>query len=365
MASRLTRRQFLNSAAAGAAGLGVFSAGGRFPRAFAAERLTAVTWGGPWFESTQKVAADFSESRDVQLAWELHQGGSQKIVTKIKAAWPTVQYDLIAAWDPVFQAMLREGWLEPVDDLPNLKDVPDTYITRNAQGQAVVVPMGVTVTCWGYRNDMVDKPVTSFKDLLEPRFKGLVCMRTPTSYSGLPYVGIALEFGGDEYNIEPAFDFLKELAKRGNIGRVAGSDTDAINSMTTGETAFGFGVGNVWDRIAKAQPITPLMRVPESNGLKGLIYKDGWVVLKGPRAELAKEFANFTVSPENATFICGALAAFPANSKATAGEQAQEWSYRPEELGTYAYAADFGHLSEQVSEWSRRFEQEVTPLLRG
>ena len=336
-----------------------------FNRAFAAQNLTAVTWGGPWFDSAKQVAADFSKEHDVDFAWELHQGGSQKIVGKVKATWPTVKYDMIAAWDPVFHAMIREGWLEPVDDLPNLKDIPEPYITRNPAGQAVTVPMSVTVTCWGYRKDMITEPVTSFKDLLEPRFKGLVCIRTPTSYSGLAYVGMALEFGGDEKNIEPAFDFIKELAKRGNIRRVAGSDVDSINSMTTGETAFGFGVGNVWERIAKAYPIEALMRVPTSKGLKGLIYRDGWVVLKGPRAALAKEFANFTVSAKNATTIAGALASFPANSKATAGEKAKIWSYQPDELDKYAYFADFGHLSQQVSAWSKRFEREITPLLKG
>ncbi len=363
MIGRLTRRDFFKSATAGMTGLGALGLASRFQRVLAADRLTVVTWGGPWFESSKVVAEQFTDIRDVQFAWELHQGGSQKIVTKIKAAWPTVQYDVVGAWDPVFHAMMREGWLEPLDDLPNLKDIPEAYLTRNAEGQAVVAPMGVTVTCWGYRKDMIEQPVTSFEDLLEPRFKGLVCMRTPTSYSGLPYVGIALEFGGDERNIDPAFDFLKELAKRGNIGRVAGSDTDSINSMTTGETAFGFGVADVWERIAAAHPIEVLMRVPESKGLKGLIYKDGWTVLKGPRAELAKEFANFTISPENATFIAGALSAFPANSKASASEKAQIWSYRPDELDAYAYVPDFGYLSEQVSGWSKRFEQEITPLL--
>jgi putative spermidine/putrescine transport system substrate-binding protein len=190
-------------------------------------------------------------------------------------------------------------------------------------------------------------------------------MRTPTSYSGLAYVGMALEFGGDEHNIDPAFDYLKELAERGNIGRVAGSDVDAINSMTTGETAFGFGVGNVWERIAEGVPIEVLMRVPGDTGFKGLPYKDGWVVLKGPKAELAKEFANYSIGPEANTAIAGALASAPTNSKATISEAARQWSYEPDELDRYTYFPDFGHLSEQVNDWSVRFEREITPLLRG
>lgn len=361
MEGRVTRRRFLKGLSVGA-GLGL----GGWPTrsARAAETLTIVTWGGPWFESAKQVAAKFTAARKVEVAWELHEGGAQKIVGKVKAAWPTVKYDLIAAWDPVFHAMMREDWLEPVDELPSLKDVPPRYLLRNARNQVTVAPMSVTVASWGYRKDMVDRPVTSFNDLLEPRFKGKVCMRNATSYSGLPFTSIALEFGGSERNIDPAFDFLKELARRGSIGRVAGSDIDAINSMTTGETSFGFGVGNVWERIAKAQPIHSLMRVPGAKGLKGLIYRDGWAVLKGPRAALAKEFANFSTSAENATIIAGALSAFPANAKAVPTERAKTWAYQPQELEQFAYFADFGHLSEQVSSWSARFEKEITPLLR-
>lgn len=330
----------------------------------AAETLTAVTWGGPWFEGAKQVAAKFSAARKVNIVWELHEGGAQKIVAKVKAAWPTVKYDLIAAWDPVFHAMMREDWLEAVDELPSLKDVPSRYLVRNARGHLVVAPMSVSVTSWGYRKDMVDKPVTSLKDLLDPRFKGKVCMRSATSYSGLPFTSMALEFGGSERNIDPAFEFLKELATKGSIGRVAGADIDAINSMTTGETSFGYGAGNVWERIAKAHPIEALMRVPGAKGLKGFIHRDGWVVLKGPRAALAKEFANFSTNAENASIIAGALAAFPANAKAVPTDRAKTWAYQPHELEQFAYFADFALLSEQVSSWSTRFEKEITPLLR-
>ena len=37
-----------------------------------------------------------------------------------------MNYNLISDWDPVFRAMIKEGWVEPVtlDEMPALKDIP-------------------------------------------------------------------------------------------------------------------------------------------------------------------------------------------------------------------------------------------------
>ena len=40
--------------------------------------------------------------------------------------------------------------------------------------------------------------------------------------------------------MEPGWELLKKLAKSGNIGRVAATETDFLNSMTTGETTVAF-----------------------------------------------------------------------------------------------------------------------------
>jgi putative spermidine/putrescine transport system substrate-binding protein len=362
MIQRLNRRRFIEASAIGAAGFIVPFASLR--GAAAAEALTLVTWGGPWHDAAKTLAEKFNTTKPTNFSWEFHQGGAIKILPKIKATWPAVKYDAVQAWAPVWLTMIEEGWLEPLDDLPNLRQVPEKFWTRDKSGRPVTAPTDVSNVFWGYRSDMVKKPIRGFKDLLDPSLKGLIMLRTPASYTGLHFVSMALEFGGSEKNIDPAFDFLKELAKTGNVGRVGGGDVEHINSATTGETAIGFGASTVWQKIAQAGPVEPLHKVEGSPGLKGFMYTQGWSILKGPRSDLAKEFANLWLAPENNAFYAAAIANGPTNEKAQLAPEVARYFYAPGEVEKYAYIPDFTVITAELDKWSRRFETEILPLIK-
>jgi spermidine/putrescine-binding protein len=358
----VSRRGFLKGMTAGTAAL-VAGAWGA-PPAEAAESLVAVTWGGAQVEASKALAQKFGSQRPTTFAWELHQGGAANILPKIRATWPVVKYDIVAAWDPVWHGMIQEDWLEPLGDLTNLKDVPERFWTKDRQGRPVTAPLNLAALMWGYRTDLVKKPIASMKDLLDPSLKGLIMLNAPVSYSALQIVSMALEFGGSERNLEPAFDFLKELARSGNVGRVGGGDIGHINSTTTGEIAVGFGASTNWQGIQKSTGVTLLNRVPTSTGLRGFHYTEGWSVLKGPKAVLAKEFANFCLSPENDEYYAAAIAAGPTNAKAKPSPELTRYFYKPEELERFAYFPDFPHISSQMQAIVKRFETEIVPLIR-
>lgn len=369
MTYRLTRRRFVEAMTASAGGLAAAGLASGLPgmrRALAARNLVVVTWGGPWIDSVKPFAKAFSEAHDVRFAWELHQGGSQNILAKIRATWPVVKYDLVSAWNPTFSGMITEDWLETVtvDDIPNLKDVPDHYIMKDAQGNGKIVPATTGSTFWGYRTDLVKKPITSFEDMLDPSLKGKVAIWDPTAWSSLPYISMALEYGGSEKNMDPGFEFLKRLAQTGNISRILNSDVDQTTTMTTGESAVSFGFSAAWTEASKSQPIKVLSRVPGSGGLKGFLYNEGWGILKGPNADLAKEFANFTISPENNEVHNEINSSLPTNTKAKPSAAAAPYVYAPEEFDKFAYIPDYGYVIEHVDGWAKRFETEVVPLIR-
>ncbi|OYX13475.1 MAG: hypothetical protein B7Z15_07125 [Rhizobiales bacterium 32-66-8] len=238
----LTRRSFLGSVAAGAA-LAV-PAGlvlpGR-PAHAAGERLVVVQWGAGWIEVSKKLIEPFQKETGDQIAWELHAGGAMAIVAKIRPQWPRVPYNVVSAWNPVFSAMDAEGWLDTitVDEVPNLKDIPDSFVQKNAKGQAISVPLSTAGAFWGYRTDLLDKPLENLDQLLEPRFKGKICVPFPVNLSGLLLVTLAIQRGGNERNVEPGWEFLKELAKRGNIGRVINNNSEFINAMSGGDLSVG------------------------------------------------------------------------------------------------------------------------------
>ena len=222
-----TRRSFLASSAALIAGASVSS------RAQAPVPLTGIDWGGPLIEATRKISA---ADKNVDITWELHSGGAGTVLPKIKAAWPNPKYDIVACWNPVYVTMINEEWLEPLspDELPNLRDVPREYLFTDKSGAIINVPRSLAGMFWGYRTDKAPVKVERIEQLFDSKLKGQICWPGPSINSNLQLLSLALSAGGNEQNMEPGWDLLKKLAKSGNIGRIAATETDFINSISTG-----------------------------------------------------------------------------------------------------------------------------------
>ena len=361
----LTRRSFLGSVAAGAA-LAV-PAGlvlpGR-PAHAAGERLVVVQWGAGWIEVSKKLIEPFQKETGDQIAWELHAGGAMAIVAKIRPQWPRVPYNVVSAWNPVFSAMDAEGWLDTitVDEVPNLKDIPDSFVQKNAKGQAISVPLSTAGAFWGYRTDLLDKPLENLDQLLEPRFKGKICVPFPVNLSGLLLVTLAIQRGGNERNVEPGWEFLKELAKRGNIGRVINNNSEFINAMSGGDLSVAFFNNGGWSSVRKQFPVKITNKLP---GNKGFLYNEGFCILKGEKTAASKKLANYFAGAAQNQEYNWNLGSGPTNSKSKVNPDVADFYYPPDELAQYAYFADFAYLSTQVDAWAKRWETEIVPLLRG
>ncbi|MFG1359387.1 extracellular solute-binding protein [Xanthobacter pseudotagetidis] len=360
----LSRRDFTRAALAGTglAATGVSTLGLLTP-AQAAERLLVVQWGANWIEVSKQILAEFQKTNDTQVAWELHSGGSAAVVAKIKAVWPRTQYNVLSVWDPVFRAMIAEDWLLPIDEsiVTNLKTIPDQYIQKNAMGEKMTVPLSTAGAFWGYREDLLPGGFSSLEDLLKPEFKGKLCVPYPINLTGLLIVSAAIQRGGNEKNPEPGWDFIKELASKGQIGEICTSNSEYINAMATGRYSVGFWNNGGWFATAKNFPVKLKNRMPDN---KGFLYNEGFCVLKGSPAKAAFEFANFFADPKMNEIYNMPLGSGPTQPSAKANPMIADWYYAPEELPKYAYFADFAYLSSVMNEWNARWEREIVPLVR-
>ena len=54
-------------------------------------------------------------------------------------------YDYVAGWEGSFNGMVKEDWLVPVtvEMVPNLADIPQKIIVKNAKGDWMAVPRAV------------------------------------------------------------------------------------------------------------------------------------------------------------------------------------------------------------------------------
>lgn len=361
----LSRRDLITLSAAAGLNESV-SAGMSFASAQRSEQLLAVMWGAAWIEVSRKIADAYAAKTGDRIAWELHAGGAMAIVAKIKPVWPRVGYNLIAAWDPVFRAMIAEDWLVPVsfDEMPALKDIPPLFFQKNTKGELMSVPLSTSGAFWGYRTDLVDKPIESIDQLLEPRFKGRISVPFPVNLTGLLMLTLAVQRGGNERNIEPGWEFLKDLASRGQIGRVFNNNSEFVDTMSSGESAVSFFNLGAWTTVGKRFPVKLLNRLRDN---KGFLFNEGLGIVKNddPRkVAAAKRLANHFATPEICEQYNWPLGEGPTNPKSRPNPDIADALYLPGELAQYAYIADFEYMSSQVDAWTKRWEQEIAPLIR-
>lgn len=357
--TKLSRRDFLKLSAA--SGVSITSFGLLSKRAFAKESIVSVDWGPPYIDFTKKAGAKWNKAN---IIWELHSGGAASILPKIKSSWPNTPYDIITAWDPVFKQMGKEGWAEKitVSDVPNLADVPEGLITKDEQGNWISVPRSAAGSFFAYRPDICPIEITKVEDLLNPRLRGQICWPSPVMTSSMQVVGLALARDGDEYNIDPGWKFLKEIAKTGNIGRVFLTTSDAINSLTSGETSVTFADQGSLGSVANKVPLKYLTKTHET--LKTFLYTEGYAILAcSKKKKLAFDFANFIISPKINEELNKFVVEAPVNLKSSAHPSVNHLQFNNEELKKYAYLPDYDYVSKQMDKWVKRFEVEVTPLL--
>ncbi|RUV02465.1 extracellular solute-binding protein [Mesorhizobium sp. M1A.F.Ca.IN.020.03.2.1] len=356
----VSRRKFLkNAASATAIGtLGSLVAN----TAYAADTITATEWGGSYIDQMKKIAAKQS---DIQVNWHMYSGGAALILPKIKATWPNPGIDLVAGWDLSLQAIAREGWAEPVtaEKVPNLADIPKKLLIKDGSGNVINIPRSISSIFWFYREDNAPFEISKIDDLLDPRLAGKVCFPAPNNNSNLQMVALALHRGGDERNMEPAWDFVKELARSGNIGRVATGDVDVGNSISSGETCISFVSGTGAINMARDFKIKYLTKMDPESGFRTFLFQEGWCVLKGGHADAAFKFANFAINAENNEEFNRSVSGVPVNIKAKTSDGVKPMVFNSEEMDRYVYIPDWTYISEQADAWMKRWEQEIMPLL--
>ncbi len=356
MTQNWTRRRFLGTAA-GAAALGGLS----WTKLAAAQMsLTAVEWGGDVVEAMKQIAAKQSA---VRINWVLFQGGSASILPKIETSWPNPEYDYVAGWEGSFNTMVAEDWLETVsvEQIPNLADIPEALIIKDAHGKWKAVPRAVGGIYFGYRKDISPVEMTSIDDLFKPELERKICWPGPTQNMLLQIVALALHGGGDENNMEPGWKLMADLARSGNIGRVAATDSDFTNSLTSGETTVGFFAEPGWTTVAENFPVVRLTKVSD---VPTFLYQSGFAVLKNrPNVEATMTFINHAISPEMNTLYAEVAGEAPLNANARAPEKLAHLTFTKKEMARYVYVPDFGVVLSQQDAWAKRWENEIAPLL--
>ena len=227
--TQFDRRQILAALVAGA-GMGLSgSAAFSQTSTFSGRKLISSGFGGSTMDIIQAASfAPFDKANGVASTQVPMQSAAALARMKAEAGNPQIDMYQFSGGQETYAK--EQGLSQSLNGVSRLAKVPAGL--KDPDGHWVswaVIAEGIL-----YRKDKIANPPKSYKDLLNPEYKGHVAFPAITNGYGVDLlVMLARAFGGGENNIEPGFDALKKI--KGETIFKAASDLPTL-----------FGQGDIW-----------------------------------------------------------------------------------------------------------------------
>ncbi len=318
---------------------------------FAKETLVVATWGGAWGESLRNsVATPFEKQFNCEVVFSVGVSGDQ--VAKVRAQRNNPQIDVVMVTSDFAAKLAEEGLTLPIDPtkIPNVKDL---YPVALGKDNAYVAMYGYDVGI-GWRTDKLpDIKIEKWEDLWKYDLKKRFGIPYPT-WEGMHFLTmIAKVFGGSEYNIEPAFEKLKQLKPQ--FGRMFKGDAEQNQLFASGE---------IW--ICPFVSPEAMNLIDKGVPMKFVRLKDGVpagfdtlnIVKNCPNPELAYKFVNWALNEQSQKGHAEGLKVVPMRKNVTLDPQVAKRLPTVEELGRLVKFDD-GYINTKKDEWTERYNKEI------
>ena len=239
--------------------------------------------------------------------------------------------------------------------IPRMEDTYEQYRRPDNLGVAWgVAGMGLL-----YNTDLVEEPPTSWLDMFDPRFKGKVALFDYAfAFNGL--VEVAYVLGGDEDNMDGAFEMVSKAAKDGQFSFFFTSNAQAKDALVTGNVLlepFFVQFGITWGPKGEGGPVAAV--APDEGMMAMPVYM---AVVKGSsqaQIDAASEYINTFMSPEWLSRHCNLAAQAPLSKYAQLDKDlALEPTYQPQAVEN-AMLLDWAKIAANSAEWKERWDREV------
>ncbi|HHU33353.1 MAG: ABC transporter substrate-binding protein [Zhaonellaceae bacterium] len=311
--------------------------------------LVVGIWGGPQEDLVREyVIKPFEEETGATV--ELVLGGSSDRFARLYAEKDNPTMDIVyLGMGQTIQAA-KDGLILP----PNPDGVPE-YNNLYEQAKAAGA-YGVSIMAIGimYNTETVDTAPTSWKDLWKPEYKGKVAPFVFPGTQGTGFLVMAARVhGGDESNIDPGFEALKQLKPYPAI--LSGID----------ETNLAFQQGDVWftpqihgyvyeykDQGGKVDFVMPEEGAP-------LAMNSAAIVKGSKNVDLAEIFINYHLSQAAQEAYARELFYAPTNKTVVLDDElAAKMPYGEEQVSKLTVLDD-ETISANQADWAERWNREI------
>lgn len=338
--SSASRRQFIQTTAG--AGLGLMAGAAAFP-VFAQPRgeLVVSNWGGDWNSNIMKsLETPLLEEKGVRVRRDLASAPARKSKLLAERNLPRGSVDIAHLTDADAYELAAQGVLEEIDydRIPNAK-----HLLPGMQNKFFVpwVYSGVELI---YNPDKVPAP-TSFKDLMNPEYKGRVGLIDQIYFNYL--YAFALVGGGSMSDIDPAFPTLLEL-KEAVEPKIYPSHQQMAAAMQSDEIWIS---ANYKARVAQweADGLPVRGAYPEEGGIA---IQFGVVIPKrAPNKDLAYHYINEMLTPDASSSLAELTYYAPAISNVTLPEELARQVQFSEEQQSRLHLVDYEYAAKNQPEW--------------
>lgn len=176
-----------------------------------AEEIVMATWGGGFGQAFRDAfAKPFKEKTDINVrVIDVPSPDAQ-----VRSQKGAPRYNAVAASLFEAAALHQDGLLEDFDpaDIPELKNIPDKYLLRTAEGRIIGVTTHFAFYGIAINTDMVQaSEFQSWHDLTDPKWKDKIAMIRPQFSSTYDLPLYAYVTGGDEKNIDSGMKLLQDI----------------------------------------------------------------------------------------------------------------------------------------------------------
>lgn len=330
--------------------------------AFAADagrEIVLATWGGSWGKAIAEHAiAPFEKATGVKVKVIAGISSANMQIVAAQRANPRIDLIMSVAQDAVVAS--ADGLTVPLDprEIPNMTQIVDAGIRRNAAGQPLFAGMWVYPYGIAYRSDKIPAGLKCWKDLWQASLKNKVAISSPKYMNGYFLLMINRIAGGKEADVTPGLAQIRKL----------GANLVAVADESAGQQRL-LAEGEVWAAPMLSSPAYKLADdglpvafvLPCEGAPAGLDVLS--LVKNSPNPVDAKKFIDFYTSPETAAALARELKVTPVNRLAKVTPEHAKYTVSERDFAKLVSFEEAATVKGRAA-WQDAWDREISPMTR-